>query len=562
MNCSEGNSWQNEKNAVALIVVDGNRWCTGALVSTSNGNGTPYLLTADHCLGGWANNNIKHDAISNPDLSHWSFLWHYESPRCTNTIPVTYSSTGATLVANNSNTDFALLSLTENPADDCYITPYYLGWDRSGNAGTGGVGIHHPNGDIKKIATYDISPSNSNCFNLIGKDEKFWKVKWKSTTNGHSVTEGGSSGSPLINSGRRVIGQLYGSGSFCSNPNCSNPSNDVANYGKFSISWTGDGTSDNRRRLNHWLHPVSGPAFSTVNGSYATKINGIVAICLSGVTYTIGNLPVVATVSWSASPTGIVSLSPSGSSCTVTRIGSSNGLVSLQAQITACSGRTYTISKSIYVGTVPPESIIPVAVGSGGTIKPNLVYPFTPIPNMPPIEAGITEYQWEVVTGGSIYGGTQNNLYGQIKTDALLPGQSSKNITVRFRWKGCDWSDWVYYYGRIERLGKDPLEPLALGNFMVSPNPASGEVTIAMQSVETQEKLFSTSILEEKTPPQHIEWIRITDIMGNIKTERNYNMNETFSNDRFNVSLWLSGQYIAHIFDGKEIHQVSFIVKH
>lgn len=160
------------------------------------------------------------------------------------------------------------------------------------------------------------------------------------------------------------------------------------------------------------------------------------------------------------------------------------------------------------------------------------------------------------------YGGTQNNLYGQIKTDALLLGQSSKNITVRFRWKGCDWSDWVYYYGRIERLGKDPLEPPALGSFMVSPNPASGEMTIAMQSVETQEKLFSTSRQEEKTPPQHIEWIRITDIMGNIKTERNYNMSDTFSNDRFNVSFWLPGQYIAHIFDGKEIHQISFIVKH
>ncbi len=76
------------------------------------------------------------------------------------------------------------------------------------------------------------------------------------TANGHSVTEGGSSGSPLLNSNHRVIGQLYGAGQNCANPNCSDPAKDIANYGKFSVSWTSNNAADNRRRLNYWLDPA------------------------------------------------------------------------------------------------------------------------------------------------------------------------------------------------------------------------------------------------------------------------------------------------------------------
>jgi hypothetical protein len=57
------------------------------------------------------------------------------------------STSGAKLVANNSVSDFALLQLTEDPRYKTGVTPYYLGWDRSGNVSAGGVGIHHPKGD-------------------------------------------------------------------------------------------------------------------------------------------------------------------------------------------------------------------------------------------------------------------------------------------------------------------------------------------------------------------------------------------------------------------------------
>lgn len=241
VNCSEGQSWQKEKNAVALILVNGIRYCTGSLINTTANDSRPLFLTANHCLSGA-------DAISNPSLNHWSFYWNYEAPSCSNPTeePPIHSTVGANVVANNSVSDFALISLQEDPKNNSNIKLYYLGWDRSGNSGNGGVGIHHPKGDIKKIATLNTVTTN----NWNG-NTNFWSHYWNSTINGYSVTEGGSSGSPLINNNRHIIGQLYGG----SHINCSNPSKDIAAYGKFSVSWTGNGATDKRRKLQPWLDP-------------------------------------------------------------------------------------------------------------------------------------------------------------------------------------------------------------------------------------------------------------------------------------------------------------------
>ncbi|WP_371327234.1 trypsin-like serine peptidase [Tannerella forsythia] len=296
VNCPEGQGWQQEKNAVALILVNGNRYCTGSLINTTANDNRPLFLTADHCLGGWGNNYVKYDAINNSNLSHWSFYWHYEAPGCntTSTEPPILSTSGATVVSNNSVSDFALLRLTEDPRNRQGVTPYYLGWDRSGNSGTGGVGIHHPSGDVKKIATLNNPPNN----NWNG-NTNFWSHYWNETPNGYSVTEGGSSGSPLINSNHHVIGQLYGG----SDINCSAPEQDIAAYGKFSVSWTGNGATDSRRRLRDWLDP-QGTNPQTLEGKELSSsppyITGPSEFCDNAI-YKIANLPTGTTVQWSTS---------------------------------------------------------------------------------------------------------------------------------------------------------------------------------------------------------------------------------------------------------------------
>ena len=302
INCLEGDNWQNEKHAVALILM-GNSVCTGSLINNTNNDNYPYFLTANHCLlYGNGNNGNNGDAINNPNLNHWTFYWDYELPPNSNDCnynnstplePLAFSTAGAQILANNPESDFALLELTEDPKYFSNHTPsfipYYLGWDRTGNSGTGGVGIHHPRGDVKKISTHNITPpTNSNCLNgylngIYLANSSFWRINWMATSNGHSVTEGGSSGSPLLNNNHRVIGQLFGAGS-CSDTNCNDPSKDIANYGKFSVSWTGNNATDNRRRLRDWLD----------TNNTTTVLNGI--SCLTVVNF-IGTIttPIIVT---------------------------------------------------------------------------------------------------------------------------------------------------------------------------------------------------------------------------------------------------------------------------
>ncbi len=246
INCPEGQDWQKEKKAVALILVHGFRLCTGALLNTTDFGQEPYLLTANHCIHNYG------DAVSSPNLDSFSFMWNYESPGCSNASnePVFYSTSGASVVANNTTSDecsdFALLSLAEDPQNLSNYTPYYLGWDCTGVSGNPGVCIHHPSGDVKKISTVLASPVSSNMSGEQDDDGNYWRVNWAATQNGHGTTEGGSSGSPLLNSNHKVIGQLFGGKSNCGAKNSPDW------YGKFSFSWTGNNGSM-YRRLDKWL---------------------------------------------------------------------------------------------------------------------------------------------------------------------------------------------------------------------------------------------------------------------------------------------------------------------
>lgn len=146
----------------------------------------------------------KYDAITNPDLSHYSFYWMYEAPGCAKATesPKIISTSGAKVIANSGTTDFALLRLIEDPKGIGEFTPYYAEWDSRNIITGGGVGIHYPAGDTKKIATYTQTPTTY--------ENYFWKLNWVQTLNGYSVTEGGASGSALFNSSHRIIGQLRG----------------------------------------------------------------------------------------------------------------------------------------------------------------------------------------------------------------------------------------------------------------------------------------------------------------------------------------------------------------
>ena len=232
VNCPEGAAWTQQRNSVVMLVSGSNGFCTGALINNTLNDGKPYVLTANHCY-------------SNP--ATWIFRFQWESTSCINpsTSPTFQSLSGAVLRAQGTPSDFCLVEITGglvNGTVPAAYTPYFSGWDNTETISPSAVCIHHPSGDIKKIAiennalistSFGGSPSNSH-----------WGVlSWDL-----GVTEPGSSGSPLFNQNRRIIGQLHGGASACGASVLSDE------YGKVSVSWNPAGSTTSGQ-LKHWLDP-------------------------------------------------------------------------------------------------------------------------------------------------------------------------------------------------------------------------------------------------------------------------------------------------------------------
>lgn len=227
VNCPEGAPWADEIRASAMIIaggVNGVRWCSGSMVNNTRQDAAPYFLTANHCLTGSAAN--------------WAFVFNYQSPNCTNIDgPLTDFVLGGQIVANNSPSDFALI-LLDNPPPASYNV-YHAGWDANDTPSDSSVGIHHPDGDIKKIS-FDYNPYISSSYGS-GTNTHWQIADWDDGT-----TEPGSSGSPLFNWEKHIVGQLHGGGAACGN-------NLSDFYGKFAYSWNTGGTP--ATRIKDWLDP-------------------------------------------------------------------------------------------------------------------------------------------------------------------------------------------------------------------------------------------------------------------------------------------------------------------
>lgn len=207
--CPEGDPWRDQIRSVAIITVGGSGQCTGTLINNCAEDGTPFFLTANHCLPG------------NQNINNWVYRFNWESPVCgaNQNGPTTQTLSGSTLLANNAGTDMALIRINTNPPASYNV--YYSGWDRTSTASTSNVGIHHPSGDIKKI-TFD---------NQAATQANFGGAQcWRIATWEDGTTEPGSSGSGLWNQNKRLIGQLYGG-----QASCSNNVNDY--YGRFDLSY-------------------------------------------------------------------------------------------------------------------------------------------------------------------------------------------------------------------------------------------------------------------------------------------------------------------------------------
>ena len=266
INCEEGEAWQNEKRGVCHTVQKiGNTAyiCSASLVNNTAQDFKPLILTATHC-----SHDGRRPASAN-DMLQWQFYFHKELEGCNNSSSeiTPKSMTGCTLVAStetDGESDGMLLLLNQMIPESYDV--YYNGWDRSSAIPQSGVGIHHPQGDNMKISTYG-QPATITTFESSeykGDKNAHLNVIFMATANGYGVTEDGSSGSPLFNQNKLIVGTLTGGNSSCSYTRGLNL------YGRLNYHWDKYNT-DSISSMNVWLDPLNSGA-QILTGRYRTDL--------------------------------------------------------------------------------------------------------------------------------------------------------------------------------------------------------------------------------------------------------------------------------------------------
>ncbi len=232
------------EKGVCVLIIDGSVLCTGTLVNNTAQDGTPYVLTAAHCLDGYSETPAE---VATSIVA----FFNYEAPNCVSSIRGSIEQTigGSTLKAFASDVDLALVELSSTPPVD--YRPYYAGWNLSASLTPPFYGIHHPYGTVKRVAVEEHSISAAS-YGSPFLSNSHWRVpSWEVGT-----TDKGSSGSGLFDSTGKLVGALSGGSSYCYSPY-----NDY--YYRLNKAWAY--YSDSTKQLKVWLDPTA---------SGVTELNG------------------------------------------------------------------------------------------------------------------------------------------------------------------------------------------------------------------------------------------------------------------------------------------------
>ncbi|KAF9138024.1 hypothetical protein BGX30_009662 [Mortierella sp. GBA39] len=278
--------YHDQSRSVGAILSEYNqKYCTGALINNVRQDGRQLFLTANHCTGF-------------TDTSAHLVMFNHEKIQCGSgpeEVNEHDTAMGLIKLGNYLNSDYTLYEIVETIPDAYNL--YLSGWsalpeapmsrprfpeeeepetprdgDDDGEEAVSPwrtirrkphkdepkppapedpsltkipvVGIHHPSGDSKKISFFYNGTLLPVCWSECMYNEKFhWQVpRWDQGT-----TEPGSSGSPLFNADKRIVGQLHGGSASCYNRN----GYDV--YGAIFASFLSPPKS--RNRLATYLDP-------------------------------------------------------------------------------------------------------------------------------------------------------------------------------------------------------------------------------------------------------------------------------------------------------------------
>ncbi len=224
--CPEAAAWQLEKRSVLMFLRPDGNGCTAKLLNNTQSPRRPYVHFANHCF-------------IPSTLNQYVFYFNYESPACVGTVgPTNQTITGATLRANYYYTDFVIAELSSTPPAS--YNAYYAGWDRSGAVPQQTTVIQHPMYDVKKIAfNYDPCTTYTDAIGVPA-----WRQFWDL-----GLVQAVSSGAPLFDQNKRVVGHMYDGAQVCST--ATTVPTDCA---KFSAAWDGASAAV---RMRDWLNPAN-----------------------------------------------------------------------------------------------------------------------------------------------------------------------------------------------------------------------------------------------------------------------------------------------------------------
>lgn len=286
INCNEGKSYQTEKHAVCKITFRSGTSgyvCSGALINNTSNDGTPYFLTANHC--------IEDTTVAKTIVTYFN----YERTYCNGRVNNGRTLSGARLMTTGTKSDYTLVRLNNIPPAS--YMPFYAGWDIGNYQDNYNVSIHHPEGiekkisiDYDKIVTYDYTISWDE--GATTPPSSHWMVSFDT-----GITSEGSSGGPLFSKQKRIIGQLHGG------------SDNEEFYGKLNYSWNNNNSG--LPTLKTFLDPKNTGA-TFVNGYYpptnppdAFFSSSFINVCLNyPVTFFDHSAFAPSSINWTISPSG------------------------------------------------------------------------------------------------------------------------------------------------------------------------------------------------------------------------------------------------------------------
>ncbi len=226
--------YRDQVRSVAKITVDGSSGCTGSLLNNTARDFKPYVLAARHCFG--------HDDAR--QAARVVVYWNCQRTECGGgQAPTDQTQSGAILRAEWAASDTVLLELDDEP--DAAFNVYFAGWNRGASPPTSAVSIHHPRGHYKSFAVENDALTVTRWLeNTAEPGGGYLRVgAWE-----QGAVEPGSSGAPLFDEHKRIVGQLHGGMGRCSRPDM------PVWFGRLAEAWSGGGSASNR--LSDWLDPA------------------------------------------------------------------------------------------------------------------------------------------------------------------------------------------------------------------------------------------------------------------------------------------------------------------